>query len=304
MNILTKTLIGAVVVLLASCSSQIKQVAPQELVQKQTPKVVPGLKHRVGIAVFEDKTGYGNNLFGQINDLGSQAADILSSHVIQSGQVVLLERQNLGAIKSEQDLQGATQGVASVSALIFGAVTEFGTKTEWVDAGLSKTKKQVAHAKVTLRMVDPKTGLAFYSEFGEANATNESTATLGFGGKASHDATLGDRALNGAIVKLVGNMLKTLNDKPWTAPIVDVEQGVIVGAGKLAGLKQGDVLSVYAEGRKVKNPSTGVMMSIPGAKAGEIQVDVLFGETAVDEGAICSTVLGGPFVKGMEVKKK
>ena len=35
----------------------------------------------------------------------------------------------------------------------------------------------------------------------------------------------------------------------------------------------------------------------------EIRVDAMFGETAVDEGSMCSLVSGGPFVKGMEVKK-
>jgi hypothetical protein len=177
--------------------------------------------------------------------------------------------------------------LASVTALAVGAVTEFGTKSEWVDYGLSKTKVQTAHAKVAIRLIDPKTGVAFYSEFGEADARNESSQTLGFGGKSGYDATLTDKALNGAVAKLTGNMLTSLRARPWRAPIVDVQGNTIaVGAGKSSNLRPGMMLDIYKPGKKVQNKASNSTMELPGAVVGKAKVVSLFGE-GLQEGAMC-----------------
>lgn len=289
---------------LSGCASQVRKVPIENSAPtKEVPLVEEktGFKHRVAIAKFEDKTGYGNNLFGQINDLGSQSSDMLASHLIKSKRYVVIERKHLNDLNSENDIQGRKAEFANVSALVFGAVTEFGTKTEWVDAGLSKTKKQVARAKVSIRLVDPQTGVAFYSEFGEASATNEATQTLGFGGKATYDATLGDRALNGAIVKLVGNMMQSLDQQPWKTSIIDVSNGIIIGAGASSGLKKGDVLEVRGAARKIKNPATNSTILVPGDVVGKIRVVQLLGRGDLDQGAICDVVSGANFKVGQEV---
>ena len=161
--------------MLGGCASQVREKAvaptpPPAVSVKEAAK--PGLRHRIAVAKFEDKTGSQNNLFGSVNNVGGQAADALASHLIKTDEFVVLERQNMKDLESENALQGNTSQFICVSALIFGAVTELGNKTEWVDAGLSKTKVQTAHAKVTIRLVDPKTGVAFFSEFGEADAKN------------------------------------------------------------------------------------------------------------------------------------
>jgi hypothetical protein len=178
-----------------------------------------------------------------------------------------------------------------------------GTKTEWTDAGLSKTKVQTAHAKVAIRMVDPNTGVAFYSEFGEANATNESTQTLGFGGKSGYDATLTDKALNGAITKLIGNMLNSLRAIPWSASVLDAQEAaVFITAGERTGVKIGQLLSVEKPGKKIKNPATGAMIQLPGTEIAQIRVVSQFGTNHLDEGSVCTVVSGGPIEKNYQVK--
>jgi curli biogenesis system outer membrane secretion channel CsgG len=276
------------------CASTVREVsAPPAPVSAMAgpPRPFLGLKHRIAIAKFEDKTGYGNNLFGAVDDIGNQAADILASHLIKTGEFIILERQSLPELQKEAALQGqASPQLASVTALAVGAVTEFGTKSEWVDYGVSKTKVQTAHAKVTIRLVDPKTGVAFFSEFGEADAHNESSQTLGFGGRADYDATLTDKALNGAIAKLTGNMLSTLHGRPWRAAIVDVQPGTIaIGAGKKSNLKPGMVLDVYKPGKKVHNKLDNTTMELPGSVVGKVKVTSLFGEETA-EGAMCDVI--------------
>lgn len=283
-------LLGAL--LFSGCASELREKA----VQPTAPPVVspqealkPGLKHRIAIAKFEDKTGSSNNLFGSINDAGGMASDALSSHLVKTGEFVVLERQNLKDLDSENKLQGKEAQYVGVTALVFGSVTELGNKTEWQDGGLSKTKVQTAHAKVTIRMVDPRTGQAFFSEFGEADAKNEASQTLGFGGKAGYDATLTDKAVNGAIVKLIGNMLNSLRALPWRAPILDIQDGnVVVGAGKSSGIKVGDKLQLYKPGKQIKNTATGANLELPGKVVGNLKVAQLFGGDILSEGAICS----------------
>lgn len=277
---------------LAGCASEIHEKAvqpPPKPLVSPLEALKPGLKHRIAIAKFEDKTGTSNNLFGSVNDVGGQAADALAAHLIKTGEFVVLERQNLKDLENENKLQGKESQFVGVTALAFGSVTELGNKTEWEDAGLSKTKVQTAHAKVTIRLVDPKTGHAFYSEFGEADAKTEASQTLGFGGKAGYDASLTDKAVNGAIAKLTGNILNSLRALPWRAPVIDVADGVVtLGVGKSTGVKVGDRLQLYKPGRQVKNQATGANIELPGKVIGTLKVDNLIGTDVLSEAALCS----------------
>jgi len=276
-------------ILLAGCASEVREVSkapPPPPPNPIHPVDHPGLKQRIAIVKFEDKSGYGNNLFGAVDDLGGQAADALAADLIQTGEFVVIERQQMASLDSEAKLQGQQPQFTSVTALAFGAVTEFGTKTEWQDQGLTKTKVQTAHAKVSIRLVDPATGVAFYSEFGQADATNETSQTLGFGSKAGYDATLTDRALNGAISKLTGNILNSLRGIPWHAPVLDVQPGVVaLGAGKSSNVKVGTVVSLYKPGRKVLNKTTNTTIELPGTVVGKAKVTSLFGE-GIAEGSM------------------
>jgi len=301
-----KSLVLACSTLLGGCASQVKEVAPLP----PAPPAVSvaslqeaGLKQRIATVKFEDKTGYGNNLFGAVDDLGSQAADLFSAHMIKTGQFVVIERQELPVLQNEAKLQGAEAQFASVSALVFGAVTEFGTKTEWEDHGLSKSKVQTAHAKVAIRLVDPRTGVAFFSEFGEADARNESSQTLGFGGKADYDATLTDKALNGAIAKLTGNVMNSLKALPWRAPILDVQEGAVaIGAGKSSNLRVGAILDIYKPGKKIMNKATNTAVELPGTVVGKAKVLSLFGQ-GLGEGAMCQVLnVAGTVTTDMDVR--
>lgn len=275
----------------------IKEVMPQSQIEQTAMNydVGAGLKYRLGIASFEDKTGYGDNLFGVIDDLGSQASDILAAHLVKSGRVIVVERSALDEVNEERELQGkaSEDGLVWANALVLGSVTEFGTKTEYERGVFKKQKDQTAHAKVAIRLVDPNTGVAFFSEFGEAEATKSSKMKFGYGGAAGYDATIGDKALNGAVVKLVNNILNSLVNRPWEARIIDVQgETVFINAGKYSGLNVGDVLNVIQPGKQVKNPTTNAMIQLPGKTIGSIEIESFFGDSEVNEGAVCKVVDG------------
>ncbi len=290
----SKLILGLSLLFIVGCASKVHEEKVKTSVPKLAPKAkYSGPKMRLAVSSFEDKSGYGTNMFGQIDALGDQAADMLSTHLIQTDEFIVLERQNLQALEKENKLSENASQFIGVSALIFGSVIELGTKTEWQDAGLSKEKIQTAHAKVAIRLVDPKTGVAFYSEFGEANANKSSSTTLGFGGKSSYDATLTDKALNAAIAKLMGNILNNLRSRPWQASVLDTdENGVYITAGKRMGIKVGQTLKVFKPGKQIKNKMTGAMIQLPGTEVGMIQVISQFGSSDLDEGSIC-TILSG-----------
>lgn len=297
----TLPLFLALALALQACGAgpRVERVEEEEAALSYEQFQIPGPKRRVAIAEFTDKTGYGNNLFGRVDDLGKQASDILASHLIKTDEFIVLERQQLDRLMREQEIGGASEvelgkGLIGVDALIFGSVTEFGVKTTGEERLFTKSRVQQAHCKVTIRLVDPQTGHAFYSEFGEADAALSVDSVMGFGGRASYDATLADKALNGAVVKLLGNMINTLGQRPWTGRILDIQgEQVFVNAGARIGLSVGDILVVERPGKQVRNPQTSALIRLPGVEAARLRVVTQFGSTELDEGSICEIVSGG-----------
>ena len=67
----------------------------------------------------------------------------------------------------------------------------------------------------------------------------------------------------------------------WEGRIAYIEEDkVYLNVGRLSGLKKGDVLSVYAQGREVINPVTGISLGYLGKKKGEVKIISFFGENA------------------------
>ena len=103
-----------------------------------------------------------------------------------------------------------------VDALIFGSVVELGRETTGKSWVVGKSKEQRARARVVLRMVDPKTGVVFYSEEGSGDATISTSATMGFGGQTGYDSTLDGKAIDAAIVNMMNNVVVTLQEHAQT----------------------------------------------------------------------------------------
>src|SRR5215510_10272757 len=154
------------------------------------------LKRKVAIARFSNETRYGKTFLSDTDQdpLGKQAVDMLSSRLVASGQFLVFERPDLHKIEREQAILKQAN-LIGVDALILGSITEFGRANAGKTGFLSGTKKQIARAKVEIRLVDPRTGHAFFSTTGSGEATTESGEIAGFGSKADYDATLNDRAI-------------------------------------------------------------------------------------------------------------
>ena len=258
------------------------------------------LKRKVAIGRFSNETAYGGGLLTdrRTDRLGKQASDLLASDLTKSGKFVVLERMDLDALQAENALLGMTpeefkQNLVGVDALILGSVVEFGRKDAGEVTLFSRTRKQVAQAKVAIRLVDPRTGHVFFSETGSGEAAIETQTILGLGDRAVFDSTLNDKALSAAIASLMDKLMRSLADKPWTSGILSVRgTEVAIAGGPRQGLRAGDRLKVVSPGKMVRSPQTGFPVPTPPQPVGELEVTSFFGDSELTEGAICRIVLG------------
>jgi curli biogenesis system outer membrane secretion channel CsgG len=264
------------------------------------------LKRKVAVARFTNEARtMSSSLFGEaynrdpnFDRLGKQAADMLSTELTRSGKFIVLERQDFNKLEAESELMGLSreqfkQSMVGVDALIFGSIAEFGRKDVGEVQMFSRSRQQIAHAKVNARLVDPRTGHAFFSDDGAGDATLEQSTILGLGDRATFDSTLNDKALSAAVVNLIDKLINKLADKPWTTSILTVEgTNVMVSGGSRQGLRVGDRLKVMTAGKVIKSPQTGFNIQLPHTQVGELEVLSFFGDSETNEGSICKIVNG------------
>lgn len=255
----------------------------------------PSLKRKVAIARFTNETKYGQGFFYDKNEdrLGKQAMDIFSTKLSATNKFLLIERADLDFLNKEKELSKITESGIPADYLILGSVTEFGRKTTSDVGVFSRTKTQTAYAKVSVRLVDVKTGVIIYSEEGSGEAYSEVGTVLGVGQSADYDATLNDKVISAAIGKLVSNIGENLCNKPWRSYVLSyTDDNYIISGGALQGIKTGAEFVVYKKGSKVKNPQTGTYIDLPGKQIAKLKVITTVDGDAVSELSICSLVNG------------
>jgi curli biogenesis system outer membrane secretion channel CsgG len=245
-------------------------------------------KRKVAIARFGNETRYGRSLLrdDELDPLGKQASDMLMSRLVESGQFIVLERPDLARIQKEQQITKEAN-IVGCDALIIGSLTEFGRSTAGKSGFLSKTKKQIARAKVEVRLVDVTTGHAFFSTSGIGEAVSETGEISGFGSRAAYDASLNDRAIAAAISDLMSRLVSTLRGRQWRTDILQREgTRIFISGGKRQGLKKGDVLILMRRGRRVKSNQSGFFIELPSEQVAEITLVAQFGDSEINEGSI------------------
>lgn len=253
------------------------------------------LKRKVAIARFTNETTYGRSFLvdKDANPIGKQALDILSKKLLDTGRFILLERADLEKINAELGLAGASSSLKNAADyLVVGSITAFGRKNEGDVGVFTRTRKQTAFAKVTIRLVDVQSGMVIYAEEGSGEAFSEQKSTMGLGPTADYDSSLNDKVLDAAISNLASKVIENLLGKPWRAYILAHSDGTLVITGsKDQGLKVGDILDVYSKGKSVKNPQTGMDVVLPGKKIGQLKLESFAGEPG-NEVALASVVSG------------
>ena len=199
----------------------------------------------------------------------------------------------MGKIIDEQKRSGMTAGLIGVDTLILGSVTEFGRSTTGKSGFLSATKIQTARAKVEVRLVDARSGQAFFSASGTGEASTESGEVAGYGSRADYDASLNDRAIAAAISDVQSALITKLEERQWRTDILKSDgRQVFMSGGEKQGIKIGDTFAIVREGEKVTSAQSGFQITLPGTTVGTVKVVSLFGDAENNEGAVAE-VTGG-----------
>jgi hypothetical protein len=218
---------------------------------------------------------------------------MLSKGLTESGAYLVFERPDIASLKDESNLVGSRLNLIGVDALVIGSLTEFGRKTVGQTGFVSSSKKQVAFAKIDLRLVDVSTGRVFFATSGAGESSTESASTFGFGSQAAYDGTLNDSAIRQAVSEAVNRLSNEMSKRPWQTYILSTDGArIFVAGGKSQGLKQGMVFSVQTLGEKIKSPQTGFDITLPGQEIGRLRIDATFGDSETNEGSV------GTFVSG------
>ena len=244
------------------------------------------LKRKVAIGRFSNETQYAKGIFyDKENDpMGKQALDILSAKLAASGKFLLLERSDLSTLLAECQKGENVASTLGADYMIIGSITEFGRKNTGKNRVFSSEKTQTVEAAVAVRLVDVSTGLIIYSDEAKGSAEVTTKTKLGVGGQAGYDATLSDKAISEAIGQLVENIINKCTDSPWKTYFLSCDSdGVLIAGGKSQGIKEGLTFAVKTVGKKVKNPQTGVMITLPGKTVGEAKVLMTGGDTPETE---------------------
>lgn len=274
-------------------------ISKQEQLEAQKQVALPEAKfykRKIAIIRFTNETNYGRTLLTdqQYDRIGKQASDLLASRLIKSGKFLVFERTDLAKLQKERKISlGTDSGLMGVGTVITGSVSEFGRSTGGKTGLFSSTKVQTAKAKVDIRLIDVKTGYAFYSAIGAGQASTESGKVAVFGSKADYDATLNDRAIAAAISDVIDKLVSTLEERPWRTDVLQVKGSqVFISGGKAQGLKVGDQLQVMEPGEKVQSRQSGFDILLPSKKVATIKVVSFFGDNETNEGSLCELISG------------
>jgi curli biogenesis system outer membrane secretion channel CsgG len=273
-----------------SPSTGVKQ---KEAMTIDTNKAMAGLKRRIGVVDFQNKTTYG------ANRLGTAASDVLITQLAKSNRFIVVERDKLDKLMAEQKLgmsgaidpgTAARMGkILGLNAIVTGAISQFGEQTEGSEYLITQSKNQVVKCTVDIRGVDVETGQVLYADSGSGLARKHTGGVLGLGTRAGYDETLEGEALRAAIVKFVNNIVDQVSKKPWSCRIADVDgQSVYLNAGHDSGLPVGQKLTAYHIGRAIKDPASGLVIGNTEEKIGEVKIVRYFG----DDGAVAELAGG------------
>ena len=293
--------ITSLVLLFSGCSTTTPQIVKVEKATINQPEInkpmnSPTLKRKVAIARFGNEAQYGKSaLFGVNNNYNAekQATDILSAKLAQSGKFILLERNDIDKINNETNTYNLESLKIGSDYLIVGSVTEFGRKNISDTGVFSRSKTQAAYAKVSVRLIDVKTGQIIFAQEGAGESKSEAGTAFGVGKHVGYDSTLNDKAISTAISSVVDGIMQNLLSKPWRSYVLAIEENTImIAGGQKQGLKVNDTFSIYKKGKSIKNPQTGMMIELPGSKIASVKIISQFGTTYTDEGSITQILSG------------
>ena len=218
MRILTLACSLALAASTLGCASESSQVVETKTVATYDTSY-SGPRYTLALGKIGNASTYLQGVFTDGDRLGNQAKDILMTHLSQTNRFTLVDRENLDELAFEGDVSGTGQELTGAELMITGAVTEFGRKTtgdKQVFGILGRGKKQTAYSKMSINVVDVRTGEIVHSVQGAGEFALSNREVLGTGGTAGYDSTLNGKVLNLSITDAVNKLVADLERGAWS----------------------------------------------------------------------------------------
>lgn len=261
------------------------------------PEPAYSLKKIIAVGRFTNDTRLASSFLAEgsteVDKLSRAATDILTAKLAATGHFLIIERPDSLALNAEQRIANIERYKIPADYLILGSISEFGRNTSGNVGLIDRTKQQTAFAKVTLRLVDTRTGLVLQGEEGVGEATSETSTVLGMGSEAGYDETLTDKAIDAAIASVIDRLISRLDSDPWIARILSLDAAqVFITGGALQGIRVNDVFKVYQRGQTVINPQTLIPVELPGKQVARIRIIDLIPGSELTEISVGSVIEG------------
>ncbi len=249
-----------------------------------------GPKKRIAVTKFLNKV---RGVYGNWN-LGEGFAEMLTTELIKTGRFIVVERQALQDILTEQELGQAgivrketaakVGRVLGAQIIVRGVVSEFEMKESGggggigiggITLGLSTSN---AHVAVDIRLIDSTTGqvLDSHNAVGKAESTGVGVGItdgdVSFGASGFQKTPLG-QATRQAIQDAVRFIISRMEKVPFTARVIKFSGGkVYINAGSRMNIKPGDRFYAYSRGEELIDPETGLSLGAEETLIGTVEV--------------------------------
>ncbi len=204
--------------LASGCATESSRALPVEKVESAA-RPWSGQRSPIAVGKFDNRSSYMRGIFSDgVDRLGSQAKTVLITHLQQTNRFSVLDRDNMGEIEREAQIQGQTQQLKGADYVVTGDVTEFGRKEtgdQQLFGILGRAKTQVAYAKINLNIVNIRTSEVVYSTQGAGEYALSNREVIGFGGTASYDSTLNGKVLDLAMREAVNRLVEAVDNGSW-----------------------------------------------------------------------------------------
>ena len=218
---------------------------------------------------------------------------------------IVAEQNFSNSDRANPDTAAKIGRILGVEAIIMGSITQFGRDDKSVGVGggalggvtgrfgLGGVGKRQAKAVVGInaRLVNTDTGEILAVAEGRGESKRSGVSLLGAGGSSGGEGggavdmsshNFADTILGEAVGEAVTDVAKQLDDKAASLPtqvlqisgmVADVSGNtLILNVGTKAGVKVGDHLGVFRQGRQIKDPATGKVLKTIETKLGDVTI--------------------------------
>ncbi len=259
--------------------TKVASIPPRPFYSPSLPFFQVGFRRKVVILDFENKTTYKDE------KIGESVAKRLSDKLEATQRVVTLDRTVISEMFHREGftfeslidppvMKRAYQSLG-IQAFVSGTVTDVSILSSKASE-TSDEEVAFATAKVEIRLIDASTGNLLKSFIGRSPI---------FGTKESGEYSRSKaviKAIDFSLDEILEPFLRQIDLLDWTTTIAKIEgDNVYVNAGKLSGLRIGDVLQIFEPGQEIIHPTAKFSLGwTTGQLKGAIRVSELFGVDA------------------------